>query len=398
MQDTPQSNRTHIGIFGKCNSGKSSLVNALTGQQTAVVSDMPGTTTDPVSKGMEIPGLGACLLMDTAGFDDTGLLAAKRLEKTEAVSDRTDIAVMVCRDGDISLEAQWIETFRENGIPVAVVVNADGGNCAPQELADGIHRRTGITPIVVNAVTGEGTDALLDALREIRLPAEQRTLTGNLAAAGDVVLLVMPQDAQAPQGRLILPQAQTIRELLEKRCTVVCTVPGQLAGTLQNLVGAPRLVITDSQVLGEIRGLIPGESRLTTFSILFAALKGDIRVFREGARAIGTLTPNSRVLIAEACTHAPADEDIGREKIPRMLRRRAGEGLRVDVAGGRDFPGDLSVYDLIIHCGACMFNRRLVLSRIKKAQRQGVPITNYGVAIAYLTGTLGDVVCPGDDA
>lgn len=393
MKDTPQANRIHIGIFGKCNSGKSSLINALTGQQTAVVSGMPGTTTDPVSKGMEIPGLGACLLMDTAGFDDTGPLATERLKRTDAVADRTDIAIVVCRDEDISLECRWVERFRDNRIPVTIAVNAD--DSTPPELADAIRRQTGITPVAINAITGEGTDSLLASLREIRLPA-QPTLTGNLAAAGDVVVLVMPQDAQAPQGRLILPQAQTIRELLEKRCTVICTLPEQLDDALRNLVRPPRLVITDSQVLKEIHGHIPEESMLTTFSILFAACKGDIRVFLEGARAMENLTGHSRVLIAEACTHAPADEDIGREKIPRLLRRKVGEGLKVDVAGGRDFPKDLSAYDLIIHCGACMFNRRLVLNRIKEAQRQGVPITNYGVAIACLTGTLDGVVFPED--
>lgn len=393
MKDTPQSNRIHIGIFGKCNSGKSSLINALTGQQTAVVSGMPGTTTDPVSKGMEIPGLGACLLMDTAGFDDTGPLAAERLKRTDAVADRTDIAVVVCRDADISLESRWVERFMNNNIPVAIAVNADADDTTSPELADAIRRQTGITPVAINAATGEGTDSLLGSLREMRLPA-QHTITGNLAAAGDVVVLVMPQDAQAPQGRLILPQAQTIRELLEKRCTVICTLPERLDDTLANLMRPPRLIITDSQVLKEIHGHIPEESMLTTFSILFAACKGDIRVFLEGARAMENLTAHSRVLIAEACAHAPADEDIGREKIPRMLRRKVGEGLKIDVAGGRDFPGDLSPYDLIIHCGACMFNRRLVLNRIKEAQRQGVPITNYGVAIACLTGTLDGVVFP----
>ncbi len=396
MENTPRANRIHIGIFGKCNSGKSSLVNALTGQSTAIVSDVAGTTTDVVSKSMELPGLGAVTFMDTAGLDDRSELGARRIESTRKAVERTDVAVMVFAGRPGREETEWSNMLRGRGIPVVAVLNKadaiDDSVAAVNAIAD----VTGLEPVVVSSVTGEGIEVLRDAVAAAgRSAADEVTITGDLVSEGDVVMLVMPQDSQAPRGRLILPQVQTIRELLDKRCTVISCVPENMSSSLAALAAPPKLIITDSQVFAVVNGMTPPESMLTSFSVLFANYKGDIREFVAGAAAIDRLNEASRVLIAEACTHAPAGEDIGRVKIPNLLRKRVGTGLKIDVVGGSDFPDDLSEYDLIIHCGACMFNRRHVLSRIAKAREYGVPITNYGVTIAYLTGILGKVVYPG---
>ena len=394
MINTPQSDRVHIAILGKCNSGKSSLINAITGQYTAVVSDTPGTTTDPVSKSMELPGIGASLFIDTAGFDDLGVLGKERLEQTKRVIDKVDIAVMVFFDDDITEEVRWINDLTDKGIPVLPVLNKKEQTTDAELLVRKITEQTTTPPVVVNAKTGEGVGELIVALGKVDREHKKVSITGNLATEEDIVMLVMPQDIQAPQGRLILPQSQTIRDLLDKQCIVVSCTVEQITNTIAALVSPPKLVITDSQVLPLVNKQIPPESKLTTFSVLFAHYKGDIDAFMEGAKAIGQLTEHARVLIAEACTHAPANEDIGRVKIPRMLRGRVGEGLRIDVVSGSDFPSDLAPYDLIIHCGACMFNRRHVLSRIAQATSQKVPITNYGIVIAYLTGILDRVVIP----
>lgn len=390
--------RLHIALYGKRNSGKSSLINALTGQQTAIVSDTPGTTTDPVSKAMEIHGIGACLLIDTAGFDDEGELGALRTEQTRKTTERTDIALLLCggdgtdEESDLSEELQWFTLLKQRAIPTILIINKADTRRHTDRLAARLNEATGETPLLVSAQQRTGIEEIRQAILE-RLPQdfEQPSITGRLVNEGDLVLLVMPQDIQAPKGRLILPQVQTIRELLDRRCTVVSCTTDRLPQTLQALARPPRLIITDSQVFRTVYEQKPAESRLTSFSILFAGYKGDIDYYVESAAAIDSLTPESRVLIAEACTHAPQTEDIGRVKLPQMLRRRIGEGLTVDIVAGRDFPDDLSPYSLVIHCGACMFNRKYVLSRIGQAHRQRIPMTNYGVAIAYLTGILGEV-------
>ena len=338
--------RLHIAFFGPVNSGKSSLINALAGQEVSLVSPVPGTTTDPVRKAIELPGLGPCVLIDTAGLDDGSLLGAERERRTRAILDEADVAVLLGK-------ADLVE---KSGIPI------------------------------VKYTRGESIESLVRRIAAAVPEEEHKWLTGNLVKPGDCVLLVMPQDSEAPKGRLILPQVQVLRELLDRGCNALCCTPESLQAALARVT--PDLVITDSQVFALVNAAIPAEMPLTSFSVLLAAAKGDIETFVEGAAAIDRLTSGSRVLIAEACTHVPDTEDIGRVKIPALLRKRAGEGLQVEIAAGNDFPEDLAPYDLIIHCGACVATKTLVRSRTRKALLAGVPITNYGIALAKLQGIL----------
>ena len=389
LSSTPSANRVHIGLYGKRNSGKSSLINAITNQETALVSDFAGTTTDPVYKAMEIHGIGPCMLIDTAGFDDEGELGRLRVEKTRQALEKTDIAVLVFDGRPVTEEKEWLSLLKQKKTPILAVVNKLDLLENPQAYADTLKRDYGLSPVLVSTKTREGIDKVREELIRL-LPEdyEQESITGHLVSQGDCVLLVMPQDIQAPKGRLILPQVQTIRDLLDHRCLVMSCTTDKLDEALSALKQPPKWIITDSQVFKTVYDKKPKESRLTSFSVLFANYKGDLSEFVQGAAAIESLTEHSKVLIAEACTHAPLSEDIGREKLPRMLRNKVGQGLAVDVVGGPAFPEDLSGYDLIIHCGACMFNRRHVMSRIDRAKSQGVPITNYGVAIAKFSGIL----------
>ena len=389
LVNTPSGNRLHIGIFGKRNSGKSSLLNAITGQEIALVSEVKGTTTDPVSKAMEIHPIGPCLLIDTAGFDDTGDLGNMRIEKTKAVLDKPDVAVVAFSDMQMELETQWIAMLRQRKIPILAVVNQVDRIEQVQEIKRQIEQRFSLTPLLVSAKEKTGISQMKHEILRLMPPDfEAQSLTGSLVQPEDVVLLVMPQDKQAPKGRLILPQVQTIRDLLDNHCVVMCVTTEQLSTALQALAKPPKLIITDSQAFAQVYPLKPAETLLTSFSILLAAYKGDLSAFVKGANALDSLTDDSHVLIAEACTHAPLQEDIGRVKIPNMLRKKYGEHLQVTVVSGSQFPKDLSEYQLIIHCGACMFNRKHVLTRVEQAEQQGVPITNYGVVLAKLTGIL----------
>ena len=422
LNETPSSNRLHIGIFGKTNSGKSSFINAFTGQNVSIVADVAGTTTDPVYKPMEINPLGACVIIDTAGFDDETELGAAREEKTFLAAEKADIAIIVVAGSEtpktIESELKWDKYFKEKKTPVLYVVNKT--DQYPEEsrlLADDIREATGNDVVLMscaqilsrcevskdkkdNENIGNKTKRAVlsdnEQIKQIKaaltrmLPENYGAdfITGDLVSDGDLVLLVMPQDIQAPKGRLILPQVQTLRELLDKKCLVMSVTTDKLTDVLTRLTEPPKLIITDSQVFDYVYKNKPEESMLTSFSVLFAAYKGDLPYYMQGAKAIDKLTEDSKVLIAECCTHAPLAEDIGRVKIPNMLRKRVGQGLTIDLVSGTDFPEDPSGYDLIIQCGACMFNRKYVLSRIDSAKAKNVPMTNYGVTIAHVTGIL----------
>lgn len=389
MQETPRANRLHIGLFGKRNSGKSSLINALTNQETALVSDVAGTTTDPIYKAMEIHGIGPCVFIDTAGLDDEGELGALRIRQTMRAMERTDVALLVCTGDDIEKELEWNRLLKEKNIPVLWILNKADLLSDVTATVRSIEKKCGQVPLAVSARTKQGMEDIRRSLIA-KLPDETMSqgIVGRLVKEGDTVMLVMPQDIQAPKGRLILPQVQTIRELLDRKCLVMSCTTDKIDLMLQALVQPPSLIITDSQVFKTVYEKKPEASRLTSFSVLFAQYKGDINYFIEGANAIGCLTENSHVLIAEACTHAPLAEDIGRVKISNMLRKKFGVGLQIDHVSGTDFPEDLSKYDLVIHCGACMFNRKYVLNRVMQARNQQIPMTNYGVTIAYLAGIL----------
>ncbi|MBR5138200.1 MAG: [Alistipes sp.] len=387
---TPHSERTNIALFGRCNSGKSSLINALTAQATAIVSDEAGTTTDPVIKAMEITGVGASIIIDTAGFDDTTPLGVERTAKTLKILERTDIAIVLFTDAEPSVELDWMEKMRKRNISIIATLSQCDRYADSKTLAAKIEQKSGLKPICISAHTGEGLDELRAAILATA-KSEERLLTEGFCKAGDTVLLVMPQDEQAPKGRLIKPQVQTLRELLDRGCNALCCTAESMESALKALATPPQLIITDSQVFDKVYKLKPEASVLTSFSVLFARYKGDINLFVEGAKQMLALPATARILIAEACTHTPQNEDIGRVKLPRLLRRKLGEELQIEVVGGNDFPEDLTPYDLVIHCGACMFNRRHVMSRVARAEQQKIPITNYGIAIAALMGILGRI-------
>jgi len=390
---TPQSERIHIALFGRRNVGKSTLMNKLTRQPISLVSAVAGTTTDPIAKPIEIWPIGACLIIDTAGWDDDGDLGELRVQRTKDVIHQTDIALIVTDGKKLNDDVEHIKTIRRTGLPYLVVFNI---GLSDEHSADNKHiaKELGSEVVVVDALNGQGIDELISVITNIVPHRAPHSLTGKLATDGDTIVLVMPQDPQAPRGRLILPQVQTIRDLLDKQCITICCTPSKLTHVLAMLSSPPKLIITDSQVFGQVYAQRPADTALTSFSVLMAAAKGNINHLIAGAQAIDRLTTSSRVLIAEACTHAPLPEDIGREQIPRLLRKRVGDSLQIDVVTGRDFPQDLSSYHLVIHCGACMFNRQMMMSRINMAQQQGIPITNYGIAIAHMQGILDKVAIP----
>ncbi len=392
MDTTPNATRLHVAIYGGRNSGKSSLINAITGEQTSVVSQRAGTTTDSVARAMELHGIGALLFIDTPGFDDSGEVGELRVERTRRTIERTDIAFMLCDSEDLKYEKLWLKELRDRSIPVIPIINKIDLRSDTTQLAQNIERLFGEPPIQLSAKQGVDIETIREAiLRKIEPTSTERKITAGLVERGDIVVLVMPQDPQAPKGRIILPQVQTLRELLDIGAIAISCTTEALEDTLNSLLAPPKLIITDSQAFKAVYALKPQQTLLTSFSILMAGYKGDLKSFMEGAKVIETLTPQSRILIAEACAHAPISEDIGRVKLPRMLRQRIGEALSIDIVSGRNFPDDLSPYSLIIHCGACMFNRKYMMHRIEKAKQAGVPITNYGVVIASLEGICNDI-------
>lgn len=393
LQETPTANRLHIGFFGRCNSGKSTLINAFTGQDVTIVSPVAGTTTDVVQKNIELHGLGPCTLLDTAGFDDIASdLGTLRMARTAQASEKVDIAVVVFDEKDLSDEEKWVAQFREQNTPVVAVVSKCDLRIPDNVWLEQIASLVDDEVLCVDITRPDDMVALRYKLAAVNPLRSEPEITNGLVTDGDMVLLVMPQDIQAPKGRLILPQVQTIRELLDKHCQILAVTPDHLKDALDALKEPPKLIITDSQVFADVHALKPEETALTSFSVLFAGLKGDVATYVEGARAIDSLPADAHILIAELCSHAPLEEDIGRVKIPRKLRQRVGEGITIDIVAGADFPDDLSGYDLIIQCGACMVNRKMVQNRITKAKKAGVPISNYGITIAYLTGILEDIV------
>ena len=397
MESTPRSNRLHIGFFGRRNAGKSSLINFLTGQSLAIVSDVAGTTADPVLKSMELLPLGPVVLIDTAGLDDIGELGAKRVAKSMEMMDRTDLAILVISPetagGSLGLEKQWLEEFRERKVPLFVVLSqvdlAPDSDC----LKCRVEEYLWLTVVPVSVEKNQGREELLVGIVE-NAPNdfERASLVGELLPKGAPVILVAPQDLQAPKGRLILPQVQTIRDLLDADTMALVVKDSELPDLLKLLKEPPALVITDSQIFPKVRDMLPGGVPLTSFSILMARYKGDLATFVRGARKIKDLTEKDKVLIAEACTHHAMDDDIGRIKIPNWLRKKVGDQLQIDVVSGFDFPADLETYSLIIHCGGCMFTRKQLMSRLIKAEAVRVPITNYGTAIAALNGMLEQVI------
>ena len=388
MQTTSKGLRLHIGIFGRRNVGKSSLLNALTRQQVSIVSDIAGTTTDPVEKPMELLPLGPVLFIDTAGIDDIGALGGLRIEKTRHVLDRTDLAVIVTEPGIWGeYEDLLAEEISRRDVPVIVVTNKSdtcGAGCKPESAPD---RHRALT-VSVSALTGAGIESLLSAMLSGVPPESLRppTILGDLVSAGEMAILVVPIDKEAPKGRLILPQVQAIRDLLDSDAFCLVVKERELRAALDRLKSPPKLVVTDSQAFLKVDADLPRDIPLTSFSILFARFKGDLISQVEGAMAVERLKSGDRVLIAEACAHHPIGEDIGRVKIPRWLTQYVGGRLEFVHCQGHDFPEDLPSYKLVIHCGACVMNRREMVNRIHRCKGMGVPITNYGLAIAYSLG------------
>ena len=393
MNDTPNSNRTHIAIFGRRNAGKSSIINAMANQNVAIVSDNAGTTTDPVKKAIEINKIGACVIVDTAGFDDDGELGLLRIEKTKKIAESTDIALLVFDCGceniekeDYILELEWKNKLSEFGIPIIAVINKIDLNKNYKIVEQNIKDIFDIDCVSISANKKINIDILIETIKNNISKEDEISIVGHIVGEDDIVLLVMPQDIQAPKGRLILPQVQTIRDILDNKAIVIGSTFDKFEIALKSLKKPPKVIITDSQVFKEVEKLKPKESALTSFSVLFARYKGDEKIYKKGADFIDNLNKKSKILIAESCSHIPLEGDIGRVKIPNMLKNKFGFAFDIDYTAGADFPSDLSKYDLIIHCGGCMGTRRQILNRIRLCEKQNKPITNYGMAIAKING------------
>ncbi len=389
-QTAPKGMRLHIGIFGRRNVGKSSLLNAILRQDVSIVSDVAGTTTDPVEKPMELLPLGPVLFIDTAGMDDdAGALGEERVRRTRAVFERTELAMLVVADGVWGdFEEAIRQEFARRGVQMIVVFNKSDIAPVPDALWTQVTQEYGLTAVLVSTKTGDGLAALREKILEA-VPEEwiaTPAIVADLLPPTGVTVLVIPIDKEAPKGRLIMPQVQTIRDLLDAGRSCVITRDTELAETLASLKEKPALVVTDSQVFKTVNEIVPADVPLTGFSVLFARFKGDMHALIEGTRAIENLRPGDHILIAESCSHHPIGEDIGRVKIPRWLEAYVGGPLYFHHVQGHDFPEDLTPYRLVIQCGGCMTNRRAILSRILKCEEQGVPLTNYGMVIAFSQG------------
>jgi len=397
MNNTPRGNRLHIAIFGRRNVGKSSLINAITNQNIALVSDVAGTTTDPVYKSMEILPVGPVVLIDTAGLDDAGRLGELRVKRSFSVLNKTDLVLLVVEAGCslTAYEEEILGISREKNIPVIIVLNKSDLTPAGPGSAKSLKERTGFDAVRVSAANGCGIDELKMAIiRNAPLTWDDRPVAGDLLTPKDHVVLVTPIDSAAPKGRLILPQVQTLRDILDHNGMATICKETELEATLKLLNQKPALVITDSQVFKQADAATPPDILLTSFSILFARQKGDLHSLALGAKAIDKLRPGDKILMAEACTHHPVEDDIGRVKIPNWLRQHVGGELKFEWVSGTAFPDNLQEFSLIVHCGGCMINRREMLSRLAQAQANDVPIVNYGVAIAHLMGVLPRALSP----
>lgn len=396
MIETPKGLRLHIGLYGRRNAGKSSLLNALAGQQVSIVSQHPGTTTDPVEKVQELAPIGPVVFIDTAGIDDEDSLGRLRKERTLQTLDRCDLALLVV-EGDLwgDYEEQLTALFGARKIPYAVVFSK-ADIAVPSAARIAALHKAGIRTVCASTLQSRGIAEIKIILAEL-VPEDrfaQPRLLGDLLAPGDLVVLVVPIDLAAPKGRLILPQVQAIRDILDSNASCLVVKETEYAAVLKDQTRKPKLVVCDSQVVRTTAEHTPVDIKLTTFSILMARFKGDLVKFSQGVAAIEALHPGDRVLIAESCSHHPLDDDIGRVKIPGWLRQYAGEGLHIDNLAGRDFPEDLSAYALVIHCGGCTANRKQMLARLYRAEQQQVPMTNYGLAISYMQGILPRVLDP----
>lgn len=397
MQETPKGNRPHIGVFGRRNAGKSSLINSLTNQELALVSDVPGTTTDPVYKAMELQPLGPVIMIDTAGIDDSGELGELRVKKTLEVIRKIDLAVLVIdpEHGIEDYEKDLMDKFSKNNTPVVSVVNKVDLEFDQNNILTKLKNEAEHKPVFVSTVADKGIENLREEIVN-RMPSdtEESFIVGDLVDPGDTIVLVTPIDLAAPKGRLILPQVQTIRDILDHDgITMVCK-ERELKLTLEKLKEPPKLVVTDSQAFMKVDADVPEDILLTGFSVLFARYKGDLEIFLRGAKKMENLKPGDKILIAEACTHRRQADDIGTVKLPRWLRSNVGGDLEFDHVSGREFPDNLTDYDLILHCGSCMLNKKEVLSRLKEADELGVPVINYGMAIAQLHGILDRALKP----
>ena len=400
MRSAPKGMRLHIGIFGRRNVGKSSLLNALTRQQVSIVSPVAGTTTDPVEKPMELLPLGPVLFIDTAGVDDTGALGEMRVQSTRAILDRTDLGLIVATGGAWGVfEEEIAAELKRLGTPLIAVFNKRDLEEPPEVLRERLVAAQ-IPLVLTDAAHGTGIDDLRAEL--VRCAPEDFVnppgILGDLVGPGEAVILVVPIDQEAPKGRLILPQVQTIRDLLDNDSWCVVVKERELREALDSLKKKPALVVTDSQAFLKVAGDTPDDIPMTSFSILFARYKGDLPEFVRGAMTIERLRPGDRVLIADACSHHPIGDDIARVKIPRWLTQYVGGKLEIVNTQGRDWPEDLPEYKLVIHCGACMWNRREVLARVLKARQAGVPITNFGMSIAWSLGVFSRALAPFPEA